>query len=252
MKILVISDGQYGDRAIEAIKEHNKDTKFTLVEERDIKELIDEYNFDPDVEAAIAEADLIISYIRHPDINFELALFGKPTIYAIYSGRGFTRQLLQENDQIVNPLSMCALQADTGIPVIDEFARTFGLPEYKITIDDERNVFKEVKLKRKSPCGSTERNIKFLIGKEISGKTLNEFAIAIAQDCRESVAYMLSKNDTAETATLNHVGPLLDVLEELKPEMFAPGSVLHDYAEDKRQKMKATLSNMQKNIKGVL
>ena len=249
MKVLVLSDGPYGDRAIEAIKEFYP-TKFTLVEERDPKELIDEYEFDPGIEADIEEADLLISYIRHPDINIELAFYGKPTIYAIYSGRGFTKQLKQENEQIANPFSMCALEANTGIPIIDEFARTFGLPEYEIEIDEEENVITGVTLKRMSPCGSTKRNIKFLKGKEITGDTLNDFAISIAQDCRESVAYMLSKNETAETATLNHVGPLLDAIEALKPELFAPGGALHEYAEDKRQKMKTSLMNLQKSIKG--
>ncbi|MBD3188171.1 hypothetical protein GF325_15145 [Candidatus Bathyarchaeota archaeon] len=78
----------------------------------------------------------------------------------------------------------------------------------------------------------------FLEGKLVSDKTINEFAIHVAQHCRESMSYMLSKSDSADSATVNHVMPLLDALERTAPSLFEPGGKLHEYAKEKRALVK--------------
>ncbi|MBD3187832.1 hypothetical protein GF325_13435, partial [Candidatus Bathyarchaeota archaeon] len=110
MKVLILSDGKFGDRAIEVIRGEYPDALMASIEPRDSSELIDDYEFDPAVEEKIQEVDLVVSYIRHPDINFELCLLGKPTIVAIYFGKGFLFQVQQDNPDMVMPLSMCGLK----------------------------------------------------------------------------------------------------------------------------------------------
>ena len=78
MKILVLSDGKYGDRAYEVIKNAYPDTKFLVIDEVNPNEFLDEVDLPQDVLNAISESDLIISYVRHPDIVTEICYYDKP------------------------------------------------------------------------------------------------------------------------------------------------------------------------------
>ncbi len=71
MKILIISDGQFGDRAADHIKNKFQNTKICYIEEIERNQLINDYEFSPKIESEILKSDLIISYIRHPDVVFD-------------------------------------------------------------------------------------------------------------------------------------------------------------------------------------
>ncbi len=62
IKIGVISDGKYGERAFENIKK-----KFSA-EWILVPELASNIMIDDDMELNIPECDLYVSYVRHPDI----------------------------------------------------------------------------------------------------------------------------------------------------------------------------------------
>ena len=65
LKIGIISDGKYGDRAYENIKK-KFETRWILLPEIPQNMILDnECNFE------IPEFDLYISYIRHPDIMLQ-------------------------------------------------------------------------------------------------------------------------------------------------------------------------------------
>ena len=236
MKIFLISDGKYGDRAIEIIKKKFKDLESATIEERPTNEIIDEYEFTDEIEHKIESSELIISYIRHPDINFELVFYEKPLIVAIYFGKGFLNQLKDENPNVVMPSSMCHLKPDSGIDIIDQFASEFGFPQYEIDLDTSKTKIEKIRAIVESPCGATDVSLKFIKGVEINPENINAFAINVAQECRESVSYMLSKTETAESATLNHVIPLLDKIESLNSNLIEEGGILHEYANDIRSK----------------
>lgn len=235
MNIVLVSDGKYGDRAVDTIKAKFPDVRMLLVEPRSPSEIIDEYEFPPGIADAIARADLVISYIRHPDINLELAALGKPLIVAIDHGQGFLHQARREHPLVVMPSSMCHLQPGTGIEAIDTFARCFGLPRYEVTIDPSSRRFLAARSTVESPCGATARSLPLLAGKPITTETINAFAINVAQECRESVAYMMAKSDGTERATLNHVGPLLDALQRCNPGLFSGEGGLAAYAATVRE-----------------
>ncbi len=236
MNIVLVSDGKYGDRAVETIRKKFQDVQMQLIEHRDMSEIIDEYEFEHAVRSALQGADLIISYIRHPDINIELAMIGKPLVIGIDHGLGFLKQVQRENARAVMPSAMCHLLPDTGISVVDEFARAFGLPVYAVELDSSGSKFKTVTAHVESPCGATARSMPMLSGKEITPKVINDYAINIAQECRESVAYMMSKSDDTDRATMNHVLPLLDELERINPSLFGSKGVLGQYAREIREK----------------
>jgi hypothetical protein len=221
MQILILSDGKFGDRAVETIKQKYNDVSMVLVDAKDAREIIDEQ-----------AADLIISYIRHPDINLELAKMGKPLIIAIDLGQGLLQQAREINTGTFMPSTMCHLEPVTGIEAIDSFAEAYGLPRYELTLTAQGNRITSAKTVVESPCGATRRSLPLLAGAPLTPETLNAFAINIAQECRESVAYMMAKSDGTERATFNHLLPLLAALQQMQPELFRTGGALHDYLVD--------------------
>ena len=120
MKVGIISDGQYGERAFEAIKQVF-DTAWILVPDIPATMMIDD-----DLKLEIPVCDLYLSYVRHPDIILMLAELNKPLILGVLPGTGLLRQARGINTRVVGPRTMCSLEPDTGIPEIDEFSRHFG------------------------------------------------------------------------------------------------------------------------------
>ena len=80
LKILIFSDGKYGDRAIEVVKKKYPKTELILLEEQDPTLFLDEFSLSDEVETAIKNADLLILYLRHPDVVAEICDQKKPTI----------------------------------------------------------------------------------------------------------------------------------------------------------------------------
>ncbi|NHI92608.1 MAG: hypothetical protein EAX96_08900 [Candidatus Lokiarchaeota archaeon] len=228
MKILIVSDGKYGDRAVEIIKQVFPETKMVVVEEMDPRQLLDEFEFPKDVENDINEADLLISYVRHPDVVSELCLYEKPVILGIFFGEGFLRQIHNENMDVEMPSSMCHLAPNSKNSVINEFAKKFGIPKYIIDLDDL--VVKNIQLITQSPCGASKASLNFLVGKTLTKESLNEFALSIRQECREPLSIILKRNQMAETSMLNHLKSFFMELKEKYPDLMKQGTELYDYA----------------------
>ena len=236
IKVLIISDGRLGDRAFETILTKIPEIEMIVLEVPDSSVVLDHYKFDCDFLAAASRTDLLISYLRHPDVTLDLCSFRKPTILAYYLGEGLLRQAREINPDVIMPASMCRLQPDTGIAAIDEFAGKFGLPAYELELERRDGAwrFRRITLITESPCGSSRRALNFLEGARVTPATINAFAITIAQDCKESVAYQLAKSDSSDTAALNHVIPLLKNIENQAPDLFSEDGLLCNYAAEKR------------------
>ena len=177
LKIGIISDGQYGERAHEAIKEVF-DTKWILVPVIPSTTMIDD-----DLDLDIPACDLYLSYVRHPDIILMLAELDKPLILGVMPGTGLLKQAQTINPRVVGARTMCSLEPSTGISEVDEFATRFGRPVYDVTVDGSGTV-QEALVKRKSPCGSSVAGARFIQGKTLDEHHLQEFALSICHECR--------------------------------------------------------------------
>ncbi len=228
---MLLTDGKYGDRAIQIIRVRFPDAKFVVIPENNLNEFIDEYNFEKYVEQDIENSDLIISYIRHPDVVMELCNKGKPTIIAINFGVGFYHQIKEINSKVVMPPTMCRLQPNTGIPEIDDYARYFGIPLYTVDIDTSKTpaMIKEVIINSESPCGATKRTLHFLKNKPIVPKTFNEFGLSVSQECREPMSILLKRSQMAESAAAVHRIHILKTIKNNAPELFNESSEMLEY-----------------------
>jgi hypothetical protein len=247
MKIVILSDGKYGDRAANVIKTKFPSTILKVLEERDPTMFLDEVILEEDVETAIKNADLLILYVRHPDVVAEICERQKPTIISVHLGQGFLRQVLYSNPKVIMPKSMCNATPDTGIEEIDGYLRHFGTPIYDLEvgyIEDHIPIAKNMKLLIESPCGASNASLEFINEKKITPETLNLFALNIRQECREPVSILLSHEDISESSASLHLLKLLDAIQKADPSLFKPETELGKYVEQRRKEYRTKNLNM--------
>ena len=198
---------------------------------------LDEVYLEKNVETAIERANLLILYVRHPDVVAEICMYQKATILPIHFGEGFFNQIKASNPKVVQPLSMCNAHPNTGINEIDSFLKKFSSPEYKITINySEKNqpIIENVFLKVESPCGASDNTLEHLRGKSLTPEILNNFALAVRQECREPMSTVF-KREFSETASATHLLNLLEAIEKEEPLLLTNNKILKDYASKIRQ-----------------
>ncbi|MFX0075951.1 MAG: DUF166 family protein [Candidatus Hermodarchaeota archaeon] len=231
MKVLILSDGKYGDRAIKVVQKKFPDAEFILIREENPMMFMDDVHLENEIETAIDIADLLILYIRHPDVVAEICMRQKPTILPVHFGEGFLNQIKALNPKVIQPISMCNALPNTGISELDEFFNKFGSPKYEIKLEyskDNQPIIKEINLKRESPCGSSYNTLEHIRGKSITLDTLNNFALSVRQECREPMSIVF-KRDFSETAGTTHLLKLIDAIKKEDPSLLRNDTFLRDY-----------------------
>lgn len=205
MKVGILTDGKYGDRAFENISKVFP-CEWIQLEEAPRTAVLDDYDLN------IPECDMYISYLRHPDQVLAAADLGKPILLGISFGEGFLRQVRKINPKVFAFPTMCSTEPKTGVPEIDEFARHFGSPVFEAYLDNEK--IEKLEVLRSSPCGSSEAGSKFIKGKPISIPVLQEFALNVCYECR---APRFGKTCDKELSGIIHLKALVSSLEKAGP-----------------------------------
>ncbi len=177
MKVGVITDGKYGERAYAHIK-GTFDAVWVEVPDLPPNVMLDE-----PIPLNIPKCDLYVAYIRHPDLILQIAELGVPMILGITPGMGILPQAKRVNPNVVAPPTMCSLEPTTGIPAIDEFAQKFGKPLYCVEWGQDKSV-NAITVKRSSPCGSSHAGAQFILHKPLTTKNLQDFALVVCYECR--------------------------------------------------------------------
>ena len=170
MKIGIVSDGKFGDRAFEIIKERFPTEWITAPFPQSM--------IADDLELDLPECDLYISYVRHPDVALAIIEKQKPVILGVSFGPGFLRQAKAINENIVAPVTMCSLEDDTWVPEINEYAKVFGRPSFEVKVQDNGTI-ESVKVIRGSPCGSTVAASAELLGTQLGPEQLQHYGLRI-------------------------------------------------------------------------
>jgi len=205
LKIGVISDGMYGERAFENIQKVFQ-TIWILVPFYESNVFLDD-----DINFEIPECDLYISYARHSDVILEIAALKKPLILGVLPGYGLYRQAFDLNQKTIYAPTMCSLEDPLGIPEIESFLAYFGRPIYE-SLFNEANCFDKIIVKRSSLCGSSRAGAKFLEKKRLTVKNLQEFALNICHECR---APRFGRTCDKEVAGIIH---LISIFESISSE----------------------------------
>ena len=153
LKVVIATDGPYGERAFENIKK-DFDTEFVELEQP-ASMFMDEIDIPADALAKLKDADILITYTQHPDLTLDLVdMVNKDVDYIIvaaWGGEGFKNQL-ERYGNVTCPYIMCELE-ENGNEVFDEFTSKIGKPKVDIKIEDGKIV--DISVVRSSPCGST-------------------------------------------------------------------------------------------------
>ena len=170
LKVAIATDGPYGERAYDCIGKEF-DTDFVELEQP-VSMFADEIEIPEDALKRLENADILITYVTHPDLTLDLVelIHDKVewVIVAAWRGEGFKNQL-ERLGNVTCPENMCDLQ-ESGNPVFDEFVSKFGRPIVEIELENDK--VKEIKVLRSSPCGST-----FFVAEEMIGKNLEDLPI---------------------------------------------------------------------------
>lgn len=170
IKIAIVTDGPYGDRAYDTIKD---DFNADFIEiESPTSAFADEIEIPEDAVKRIEEAHLLITYTLHPDLTLDLveALHSSVewVIVAAWRGKGFKSQL-EGLGNVTCPENMCDLE-ENGNPVFDEFVSKFGRPIVRINCQGDK--IADIEVLRGSPCGSTT-----FVAEELVGEDLDDLPI---------------------------------------------------------------------------
>jgi len=206
MKIGIVSDGKFGDRAFEIIRERFP-TEW-IVAPFPQSMVVD------DLELALPECDLYLSYVRHPDVALAVIEKQKPVILGVSFGPGFLRQAKAINENIVAPVTMCSLEDNTWVPAINEFAKVFGKPSFEVQVRNEGTI-DSIRVIRGSPCGSTVEASAELPGTHISEEQLRHYGLRICHFCR---APRFGKTCDKEVSGLLHVRELVRAITAAAPD----------------------------------
>jgi hypothetical protein len=217
MKIGIVSDGKFGDRAYDVIRE-----KFPT---EWIMAPFPQSMIADDIELSLPECDLYISYVRHLDVALAIIEKQKPVILGISFGLGFLRQAKAINENIVAPVTMCSLEDNTWVPEINEFAKVFGRPVFDVDLQEDGTI-NSIRVIRGSPCGSTVAASAELPGTQLSPEQLRHYGLRICHFCR---APRFGKTCDKELSGLLHICELVKEINKISPRA---GQRVQQFAED--------------------
>lgn len=188
MRILAIISGEYGQRHVDNVRRHGP-AEWTIEVWQAPKTfpLVIDYPEDY-VPGTLPPADLILSFAEHKGVAELLPEIAQMTgaravIAAIDSEawlpRGLARQLrgwLEKMDvAVATPKPLCSLtethfgstrrlQIPYDDPTIAEFARYFGKPELRLTVDPDTRCITAAEVDRDAVCGCARYAAEGLIG----------------------------------------------------------------------------------------
>jgi hypothetical protein len=205
VKIGIVSDGKFGDRAFEVIGEKFP-TEWIMVP-------FPQSMMVDDLELTLPECELYISYVRHPDVALAIIEKQKPVFLGVSFGPGFLRQAKGINENVVAPVTMCSLEDNTWVPEINEFAKVFGRPIFDVKVQNDGTI-DNIRVLRGSPCGSTVAATAELHRTQLSPEQLQHYGLRICHFCR---APRFGKTCDKEVSGLLHIRELAKAVNCVSP-----------------------------------
>jgi hypothetical protein len=187
MRILAIITGEYGQRHVNNIRAHGpSDWKIEVWQAPAVLPLIVDYPEDY-LPESLPSADLVLAFGEHRGVAELVVEAAKvagaraviaPVDREEWLPRGLARQLrgwlADVGVACVTPKPLCSLtethynvhrhRIAYDDPLISEFARYFGRPEFNIAIDPDTRIITEVAVVRDAFCGCAHHVAQGLVG----------------------------------------------------------------------------------------
>ncbi len=156
LKVLVFQEGGRGENKVKGIQRYGQNQfDITLITiDQPLPPVVDDASeYLPDT----IEADLVLDFLKHPDLSHDLALMCRRLgIPIVASGKKTTV------DGTHTPPVCCALARHREL---GPYSRCFGAPEFDVTVKDGK--ISEVTVHRGAPCGATWDVLANVFGTEV-------------------------------------------------------------------------------------
>ena len=250
MKILAIISGEYGRRHVENIQKHGPEGwEIEVWQAPAILPLVIDYPEDY-LPEQMPPADLILSFAEHKGVaellpDIALLTGAQAVLVAVdneaWLPRGLARQLKgwlsAINVTCAMPKPLCTLtetdykvtrrQRETyDSPLIAEFARYFGQPDLKISVDPETRTISAAEVRRDAVCGCVRHVAERLVGLPVDEVEEKAGLLHHHYPC---LASMVKLDDYNHDTLMHESGHMLrdNISEQIKPfkdtRYIAPG-----------------------------
>lgn len=240
MRILAVISGEYGVRHVDNLRRHAPPGwSFEVWKAPAVFPLIMDYPEDY-LPASFPPADLILSFAENKAVAELLPeivkMNGARAVIAAVDNenwlpRGLARQLIgwlaRMNVACATPKPLCSLtEQDYKVtrgdretydsPLISEFARYFGQPDIRVSVDPKTKLITSAVVQRDAVCGCARFVAEKLIG--LSADEAEEKA-GLAHHHFPCLASMVKLNDYNHDTLMHESGHLLqeNLAEQLKP-----------------------------------
>jgi hypothetical protein len=240
MRILAVISGEYGVRHVDNLRRHGPaDWSFEVWKAPAVFPLIMDYPEDY-LPKSFPPADLILSFAENKSVAELLpeiaGMTGARAVVAAVDNeawlpRGLARQLIgwleRMNVACATPKPLCSLtetdykvtrrERETYVsPLISEFARYFGQPDIRVSVDPDTKQILTAEVRRDAVCGCARFVAEKLIG--LSADEAVEKA-GLAHHHFPCLASMVKLNDYNHDTLMHESGHLLqeNLDEQLKP-----------------------------------
>lgn len=241
MRILALVQGRYGDRIVENVRRRGPEgwTIETFRPPRFLPPIVD----DPEefLPGTLPGADLVLALIEDSKAAQLIPAVARlasataviaPIDNSAWIPVGLQNQLQQELAEkgiaAVFPKTFCTLTEETAgyrraarryeNPLISEFARHFGRPKLRFTVNRSTGIIEQVDVERGAPCGATHFAAERLVGTSVEDAVPKAGLLSHHYPCLASMEK--EQIDDRLVDTLMHVSGYLvneEVEEQLKP-----------------------------------
>lgn len=211
MEVIVFQERGSAEQKIAGVKKFGQGITFTDICSIDV--LLPDFIDDPDMFIDNDfSADLVLNYLKHPDLVDHLITLcetkGIPVISPGKKGGGFT------------PFTCCGLGKNDKLGIYGE---RFGLPEYKIVLDNDR--ISKIEVLRGAPCGATWDALQEYLGCSVE-EALSYIPRHVQYFCSADPSSFdpVSGKSPVHFAGYVHVAALKKAIEEAKSVSLRPSS----------------------------
>jgi len=153
VRIVVFEQNGSGSHKIEGIKRYGRGLEIRRIS---IDQALPEFVDAPEEYiSADFEADLVLDYLRHPDLSHHLArICAEKEVPLVASGR--------KSETALTPFTCCGLGRHRRLGAYGE---QFGFPEYRVTMEGDR--ITGIQVLRGAPCGETWAVAALVVGVDV-------------------------------------------------------------------------------------
>jgi len=187
VKIAILTDGAYGDRAYETIKRKFPCDIIKVKYYGDFDEII----INKEILNRLNDYDLFITYTLNPDLTYEIVKSINRKSFVLvgaWKGEGFKKQL-ERFGNVFCPNLMCEIDEKklnkylNKYPQLQEFLKYFGKPRVNLILDNNK-IIRRIEILREAPCGSTSKTLEEFIGKKFDDNLLLNIGLRVQHFCR--------------------------------------------------------------------